>query len=144
MENFKEIIDGYFGENYSSTYFHGDILKSNYKSIQNENALLIYSSIDDKYYLNLIVAREKGKGHGTKLLDLFKDVVGADFYVETWLYEGNTGLIQWIEKNGGEVIKVVENFWLADSIAENYSCSICGHPCKCTMILYHVKNNRKE
>jgi len=144
LKKFKEIIDDYFGANYSSKYFHGDDLKSNFKSIQNENALLIYSSIDDKFYLNLIVAKEKGKGHGAKMLDMFKEILAADFYAETWLYEGNKGLIKWLKNNGGEVIKVVDDFWLADSIAENYSCSICGHPCKCTMILYRVKNNRKE
>ncbi|MFZ9956123.1 MAG: hypothetical protein ACO3E1_08355 [Flavobacteriales bacterium] len=144
MRNFKAIIDGYFGENYSSTYFDGNVVKSNYKTIQNENAMLIYSSKGDKYYLNLIVSREKGKGHGTQLLNLFKEIIAADFYVETWLYEGNTGLIKWLENNGGQVIKVVKDFWLADSISENYSCSICGYPCRCTMVLYHVKNSRKE
>ncbi len=144
MKNFIAIIDDYFGANYSSKYFHGDDLKSNFKSIQNENVLLIYSSIDDKYYLNLIVAKEKGKGHGAKMLDMFKEIIAADFYVETWLYEGNRGLIKWLKNNGGEVIKIVDDFWLADSIAENYFCSICAHPCKCTMILYHVKNNLKK
>ncbi len=144
MKGFIEIIDKAFGENYSSTYFDGEVLKANFKMIQNENALLIYSLVGDKYYLNLIVANEKGKGHGTKLLNVFRDVIASDFYLETWQYEGNKALISWIEKNGGEIVKVVENFWLADSIAENYSCSICGHPCRCTMILYHVKNNRKK
>ena len=144
MKNFIAIIDAYFGENYSSTYLHGDVLKSNFKSIQNENVLLIYSSIDDKYYLNLIVAKEKGKGHGAKMLDVFKEIIAADFYIETWLYEGNKGLIKWIEANDGEVVKVVQNFWLKDSIEENYSCSICGHPCQCTMTLYCVKNSRKK
>lgn len=144
MKNFREIIDEAFGENYSSTYFDGEVLKANFKMIQNDNALLIYSSVQNKYYLNLIVSKEKGKGHGTNLLNVFRDIIGVDFYLETWFYEGNKALISWIEKNGGEVVKVVENFWLEDSIAEKYSCSICGHPCRCTMILYHVKSNRKR
>ncbi len=119
-------------------------MKANFKMINNDHAGLIYSSVDDKFYLNLIVAKEKGKGYGGKLLDVFKEIISADFYIETWLYDGNTGLIKWIEKNDGEVVRVVENFWLKDSIEENYSCSICGHPCKCIMTLYYVKNSRKK
>lgn len=144
MKNFKALIDSSFGENYSSTYFDGDVLKEGFHSIQHENGLLIYSKVDDKIYLNVIVVTEKGKGFGSALLNEFYDLIAADFYVQTWLYEGNKGLIHWIENKGGEIVEVVKDFWMEGSITKNYSCEICGHPCRCTMTLYHVKNNRKE
>ena len=144
MKNFKDLIDKSFGENYSSTYFDGEQLRSGYFTISNSHGLIIYSQQNEKWYLNLIAVFEKGKGYGSDLLNTFYSTLQNDFYVQTWKYDGNLGLTHWIEKNGGVVVEIVENYWLKDSVERNYSCSLCGHPCTCTMTLYLVRYNQKK
>ncbi len=51
-----------------------------------------------------------------------------------WNYPGNK-IAKILKKNGYKKVTLIPRYWYADSVANNYKCSICGNPCMCDALI---------
>lgn len=73
----------------------------------------------------------------TAIVEQLKSIGVYQFYLEAW-YDGYSVRVEKIvHQLGFKQLKVVPEFWYDDSLRRGYQCAICGHPCRCTAVLYY-------
>lgn len=82
----------------------------------------------------------EGNGIATELAETRLNYLFEQANVETviavsWNYGDSTGANRILESVGFAHHETVENYWLQESIKENWVCP-CGYPCTCTGVIY--------
>jgi len=61
----------------------------------------------------------------------------SSIYYASWIESKSEGFCKSVKDEGFSEFKLYKNFWLNDSLQNNYTCIVCGNPpCNCSMRLY--------
>ncbi|MDA3890703.1 MAG: GNAT family N-acetyltransferase [Salinivirgaceae bacterium] len=117
------------------------------KNIPNTELEALYgtnSKLDHIFLFQTIAIHPKcqRKGFGTKLIQKVIQEIKSKFiksalYYPSWDEPKSQAFCKTVLKNGFKEYKTYKNFWFDDSLANNYTCIICGEPpCTCSMKLF--------
>nr|WP_319400651.1 GNAT family N-acetyltransferase [uncultured Carboxylicivirga sp.] len=144
------ICDQELGVNYFNSFKALLFSKNTVLRVVVKNTIVIgfcYSFISDykgirngKLKTIAIKAKYKRKGVGKALLVDACDQLyhrGARIIeIIVWNHKEDFVMKKMLDNQNFQLRDIIKNYWTFDSIKNDYTCPVCGHPCRCSANIY--------
>lgn len=110
--------------------------------LQDAGAKQLFNGEEKIGIIKSVAITTKGRGTGTMLIRESMDVLKEQYHIRQfcsigWKHpDGHINIEGVLKRSGFTAAKEIAGYWKEDSIKNNYSCPVCGHPCKCAAVIF--------